>query len=107
MKKLKVPKIKPSSIYFFLKSYPREALIIAMAGTESKLVKKRVILYLSSLQKVTLEISGNDLKKMGYRPSPEFSRILEEAKKAKLDGSIKTREEEIDFIRKNFLLRRK
>jgi len=107
VKKLKVPKIKPSSIYFFLKSYPREALIIAMAGTESKLVKKRVILYLSSLQKVTLEISGNDLKKMGYRPSPEFSRILEEAKKAKLNGSIKTREEEIDFIRKNFLLRRK
>jgi len=73
-----------------------------MARAKNNLVKKRIILYLTHLQKINLEINGNDLKRMGYKPSPEFSRILEETKKAKLNGLLKTREEEIEFIRKNF-----
>lgn len=99
---LRAPRMKPSSIYYLLKSYPPEALILAMARTKSSGVKKRIILYLSSLDKVKLQISGNDLKKMNYKPSPRFSHILDEVKKAKLNGMVKTKEEEIEFIRKNF-----
>lgn len=99
---LKAPKMKPSSIYYLLSSYPPEPLILAMARTKSNLVKRRIILYLSSLDKVKLEVSGNDLKKMNYKPSPRFSKILEEVKKAKLDGTLETKQEEIEFIKKNF-----
>jgi len=42
------------------------------------------------------------LKQMGYKPSPEFTQILEELKKAKLDGEIETKEEELDYIKKRF-----
>lgn len=103
VKKIKIPQMKPSSIYYLLRTYPVEALILAMARGEDELIKKRIMLYLTYLRKIELEIDGNDLRKMGYRPSPEFSRILEETKRAKLDGIIKTREEEIEFIRKNFV----
>ncbi|MBE0477575.1 CBS domain-containing protein [Candidatus Aerophobetes bacterium] len=104
--KLKAVRMRPSSIYYLLESYPPEALILTVARTKSKLVKRRIISYLSSLCKVKLEISGEDLKKLNYKPSPEFSRILEEVKKAKLNGVVKTKEEEIEFIRKKFLSRR-
>jgi len=102
VKALAVPKIRPSSICFLLDPFPPETLIFTMARTKSKIVKKRIIFYLSHLQKIKLETTGEDLKKLGYRPSPEFSRILEEVKRAKLDGIIGTKEEEIEFIRKNF-----
>jgi len=102
VERLTVPEMKPSSIYYLLRSYPSEALILAMAIAKDDIVEKRIVLYLSHLQKIELEITGDDLKKMGYKPSPEFSRILEETKKAKLDGLVKTVEEEVEFIRKNF-----
>lgn len=102
VERLTVPEMKPSSIYYLLRSYPPEALILAMAIAKDDIVEKRIVLYLSHLQKIELEITGDDLKKMGYKPSPEFSRILEETKKAKLDGLVKTVEEEVEFIRKNF-----
>jgi len=102
VERLTVPEMKPSSIYYLLRSYPPEALILAMAIAKNDIVEKRIVLYLSHLQKIELEITGDDLKKMGYKPSPEFSRILEETKKAKLDGLVKTVEEEVEFIRKNF-----
>jgi len=102
LRKLKLAHLKPSSLYYFLKDYPPDILILAMAKTEDNTVKKRIALYFTRLSKVELEIDGNDLKRMGYKPSPQFSKILEETKKAKLDGLIKTREEEIEFVRKNF-----
>lgn len=102
VEKLSVPEMKPSSVYYLLKSYPPEALVLAMAMAENEIVEKRVVLYLSHLQRVELEITGDDLKRMGYKPSPEFSRILEKTKRAKLDGLVRTIEEEIEFIRKNF-----
>ena len=105
--RLGVPRVKPSSIYYLLSCYPPEALAVAMAKTKSKQVKKRIIFYLSTLQKVKVQVRGDDLKKMGFRPSPKFSQILEEVKKAKLDGLVKTKQEEIEFIRKKFLPGRK
>jgi len=101
---LKSPRMRSSSIYYLLRSYPPEVLVLAMAKTKSNLIKKRIILYLFSLTKIELEVNGNDLKKMGYHPSPKFSCILEKVKKAKLDGVISTKKEEIEFIRKNFYL---
>jgi len=100
--KLKAPKMRASSIYYLLKSFPPEALILAMARTRSNLIKKRIILYLSFLDKVKVEVTGKDLKRMNFKPSPKFSFILEEVKKAKLNGIVKTKQEEIEFIKKKF-----
>lgn len=100
--KLKTPEINPSSIYYLLESFPPETLLLVMGRTKSTMVKKRIYLYLSHLQKVDLLINGNDLKRMGYKPSPLFARILRETKRAKLNGALKTKKDEIEFVRKNF-----
>ena len=94
--------LKPSSIYYLLQPLSQEILLFTIARAEEKGIEKRIFDYLSKLKNIKIKVDGNDLKQMGYKPSPEFTQILEELKKAKLDGEIETREEELDYIRKRF-----
>jgi poly(A) polymerase len=38
----------------------------------------------------------------GYKPGPDFSRMLEAAEDAQLESRIRTKEEALKFIRSNF-----
>jgi len=100
-------KLLPSFIYEILSPLSRETLLFIMAKTKEKMVKKRIFFYLTQLRDLKIEVDGNDLKKMGYKPSPLFKEILEKVRKAKLDGLVKTKKEEIDYIKKNFILEKK
>ena len=103
LKKLKSSETDtPSSIYYLLQPFPREVLLFAMAKTEKKIVKKRIFLFLSQLKDIETKVSGDDLKKIGYKPSPKFKEILEEVKKVKLNGLLATKKEEIDYIKSKF-----
>jgi len=94
--------IKCSFIHSLLRSVPQEALLFTMAKARDKLVKKRILLYLTRLRLVEIEVDGEDLKNMGYRPSPRFSQILEDVRRAKLDGLVKNKKEEINYIKEKF-----
>jgi len=103
IKELKTPQdLLPSFIYEILSSLSQETLLFTTAKTEEKIVKKRIFFYLTRLKKLKIEVNGNDLKKMGYKPSPLFKKIFKEVKKAKLNGQVKTKEEEINYVKKNF-----
>ncbi|MDD3895262.1 MAG: hypothetical protein PHU36_09650, partial [Syntrophomonadaceae bacterium] len=56
--------------------------------------------YLEARDTVKAEINGHDLKAMGIKPGPIYKSILNELYKARLDGSITSKEEEIAFIYK-------
>ena len=45
-------------------------------------------------------LTGRDLIEAGYKPGPEFSRMLEMAEDAQLEGRINSKEEALDLIRK-------
>ena len=51
--------------------------------------------YLDAKQNVKLEINGNDLKIVGFKPGPVFQDILKELYDLKLDLKICTREDEL------------
>jgi len=94
--------LKSSFIHSLLRSVPQEALLFTMAKAQDKLVKKRILLYLTRLRLVEIEVDGKDLKSMGYKPSPRFSQILEEVRRARLDGLVKNKKEEINYIKEKF-----
>jgi len=96
--------LKPSSIYYLLQPLSQEILLFTIARAEEKGIEKCIFDYLSKLKNIKIKVDGNDLKQMGYKPSPEFTQILEELKKAKLDGEIETKEEELDYIKDKFPL---
>jgi len=47
-------------------------------------------------------LTGNDLIAAGYRPGPEFSRMLEAAEDAQLESRIETKEEALELIKSTF-----
>lgn len=89
--------IKPSSLYIELRGHSQETLLYLMAKAGEENAVKGISLYLSHLQDVRLSITGEDLKQSGITPGPLFGEIMEQTLWAKLDGIVKTRDEELKF----------
>ncbi len=47
-------------------------------------------------------LTGHDLIQCGYKPGPDFSRMLEDAEDAQLESRVQSKEEALDFIRSTF-----
>lgn len=47
-------------------------------------------------------LTGEDLKEMGFNPSPQFKEILDSLEEAQLSGKISTHEEAIRFVQTSF-----
>jgi len=87
-----------STLYYRVSSIPPELQVIACSWGREYLgnIKK----YLKDLSALHLEINGNTLKDMGYKPSEKFGDVLEKLFKMKLDGRIKSKEDEISNLKK-------
>ena len=55
--------------------------------------------YLDDLRKIKISITGNDLQKLGIKPSPKYQQIFDEILKQKLKNPNMTKEEEIDHLK--------
>ena len=89
--------IKPSSLYMKLRGCHQEMLLYLMAKADEEDAVKGISMYLSHLQDVNISITGGDLKQLGLKPGPIFSDIMNQTLMARLDGVVKTREEELAF----------
>ena len=58
-----------------------------------------VIKFYEKLKKIKVLINGDDLIKLGLKPSKYFSELFEKILCENLEGRIKTKEEEIEFVR--------
>jgi putative nucleotidyltransferase with HDIG domain len=47
-------------------------------------------------------VTGNDLIALGMKPGPEFGEILEAVETLQLEGALKTREEALDWVAREF-----
>lgn len=91
--------ISNSQLYSHLKNLAQESLVFIFAKSDYKMVRQRIIHYLSSLRDIKLSVTGYDVIQEGFRPSPAFALALEAALNAKLDGFLKSREEELAFAK--------
>jgi len=91
-----------SDLYLFLKSLPSEFLLYAMGKTESEDVKKSISLYFTGLKNTKVSLGGKDLRRMGYIPGPIYAEILRALLRARLDGKLHNRQEEIGFVLQRF-----
>nr|HID58678.1 CBS domain-containing protein [Desulfobacterales bacterium] len=90
--------IKNSTIYKRLKPFHTEPLLYMMAITGKEDIKRAISKYFTQLKSTTTIIRGKDLKKMGFTPGPIYSEILGALLDARLNGQVKTRKDEIEFI---------
>lgn len=96
-------KMRPSRIYRLLKPISLEILLFMMAKARDEISKRYISLYLTELQKVNISLSGKDLKALGIEPGPLYREILDRLLNGRLNGEIRSKEEEKRFVRENFL----
>lgn len=86
------PAMRPSEVRALLARAPREALALALAhGAPAE----PILRYVSELQGVRLEITGDDLVSAGVPASAAVGRALERTLALKLDGEVAGRDEEL------------
>jgi tRNA nucleotidyltransferase (CCA-adding enzyme) len=73
-------------------------LLWAVAGR----VRRRVEDYLTRLAFVKPALTGRDLTEFGFVPGPTYRRIMDMLLRGRLDGHLKSREEEIALLRQRF-----
>ncbi len=99
-KNLKKKIDKNSKLYKIVRNFTPELQIICSTWGED--YKENISRYLKKLSRIQLEIDGNTLIDLGFKPSIKFKYVLEKLLELKLDGKVKTREEEIKHAKKLF-----
>lgn len=92
---------KKSNIYWTLKKMPIKSLKI-VSIIETGEPKDKLQLFFKKLRHIKPSINGNDLKRLGIKEGAIYGKIFENIIKMKLDGKLKSKEDEIWYV-KNFL----
>lgn len=96
----RLPSEDPVEIYNLLRKLRLETILLAMALSKDRLKQKVISRYLTELRKIEPILKGEDLKKIGVKPGPVYSRILKELLEEKLRGHLKSREDEERFVKR-------
>jgi tRNA nucleotidyltransferase (CCA-adding enzyme) len=90
----------PSQIVQLLRKSNLEILILIALQSQRK-IRQQIWHYLTVWANVQPILNGNDLKKLGYKPGPQYKQILENLLVATLDGHIKNQPEAQEFLAKH------
>ena len=90
----------PSEWVQKLDKLPVEAGIAVYLLSEDFRVQDALHVYLETWRHIKPITTGDDLKKLGLEPGPRFQEILFRLRAARLDGVLKTNEEERAFLKR-------
>ncbi|MBM7555300.1 CBS domain-containing protein [Halanaerobacter jeridensis] len=85
-----------SAIYYLLQGLAIEDMLFLLIKDFS--LEEEIKLYLEKLQWTDIEVSGEEIIALGYSPGPIFREVLDEVRKAKLNGEVETYEEEKEYL---------
>jgi tRNA nucleotidyltransferase (CCA-adding enzyme) len=88
-----------SVLYKQLSRFKTELILYMMAATKKEKVKKSISNHVTQLRYIRALLRGKDLIEAGIEPGPVFKQILQALLDAKLNGRLKSRTDELRFIR--------
>ena len=88
-----------STVYHRLAGFRTELILFMMAAADQEKVKKAISLYFTNLRRTAISLKGDDLKQLGANPGPIYREVFQAVLDARLNGLVKTREQEIEFAR--------
>jgi tRNA nucleotidyltransferase (CCA-adding enzyme) len=93
---------KNSVLYRKLRPFRTEILLYIMARAAHEGVRRAISNYFTRLRSEAALLKGNDLKEMGFEPGPIYREIMGSLLDARLNGQIKTRQDEVEFVRNHW-----
>jgi tRNA nucleotidyltransferase (CCA-adding enzyme) len=100
----KAEDVKTSQLAGVLLEMPRESYPMLLAILEEDWIKERFRQLLNTIMDSKPTINGKYIKKLGYPPGPLYRETLDALWRERLDGNVRTEEEEQFFVR-NYLSR--
>ncbi|MEH2266547.1 CBS domain-containing protein [Nostoc sp.] len=94
---------RPSQVVQLLRQYDLPMLIL-IALQSPREIRHQILEYLTVWANVQPLLNGNDLKKLGYKPGPQYRQILDDIVAGTLDRVIKDRAEAEEFLAKHYSL---
>jgi tRNA nucleotidyltransferase (CCA-adding enzyme) len=88
-----------SDLYHQLSGFKTELVLYMMAATKNENAKKCISNYFTMLRHIDTSIKGRDLIEMGIQPGPIFREILQAVHDAKINDQLKTRKDELVFVK--------
>lgn len=80
-------------------SIPREVYPLILTYLTNNASRKRFRQVLTAICYDRPSINGKDLRSLGYKPGPAFKRALDAVWQARLDGVVRTRQEELSYVK--------
>lgn len=99
-RQLSAPNSTPSRVVELLERFDDAALAVFAIATDSPTAQAYVDRYRAEWRLVQVELTGNDLKALGLPPGPRYKEILRALRAQRLDGMLKTRAEQEEFVRR-------
>ncbi len=93
------PGLLPSSIYRRLQGYSPASVLAGAIASDNSAARDWLHLYLERLRHVKTSLDGEALQQIGMSPGPRLGEMLGALLQAKLDGRVKTRADEVEFVR--------
>lgn len=84
-----------SGLHSLICNLPVEGILVLIALTAKEESSKDISHFLTRLHMEKTDISGADLAELGEAPGPVYGKVLSRVLAAKLDGLVKTREEQL------------
>lgn len=100
VRRLNRDKAKPSEIFDMLEDLSYEVIITIKAKHKNALVQRNIKDFLEIYNGMRICISGDDLRRLGIPAGSYYKKIFSLVLKAKLNGAVKTKEDELSLIRK-------
>jgi tRNA nucleotidyltransferase (CCA-adding enzyme) len=92
---------KPSQTLYLLRKYDLQTLILIALQSPRK-IRKRLWQYLTNLGNIQPLLNGDDLKELGYKPSPQYKQMLDDLLAVTVDGIIKDKAEAKEFLAQHY-----
>jgi len=89
-------------LYNLLAPFETESLLYLMAMATSEKTKRLISSYFTKLKGTKIYLQGKDLTKMGLQPGPIFRQVFDRVLEARLNNLVKTKEDEIRFVKEHF-----
>jgi len=87
---------RASEIHKVITPLKIELILHLLARTKHEEVRRCLSRYVTELAETRPELTGDDLREMGFTPGPIYREILDRLLRARLDGEVDSREKEID-----------
>lgn len=98
---LRTPSLRITRLRHLLDGASADLYILLWASGVRR-VRDRVKRYLTRVRSVKPVLTGRDLKRFGFPPGPTYRRIFDVLLAGRLEGRIRSRQDEVAFLRRRF-----